>query len=355
MNAGKGENVAACARCGKELNEFTSRPASEEWFDEGFAPYCTDCQQTYFDALAAKTSPSLALFYCCIAFNAPLDLKAAPVGIAEEKDVWKQYIDTLRTSRRGVSEDGAPLTFFQGLTDISKIFGDDLQKGQFSRMVDLERSAKERKPGTAKQREKWGKGPKEKPYTSEDYDELDRIEKAFSGDLLSNGGLSSKQEYILRDCAQMEYAKQQYIKVGNINMAQKLNNMIQTNLASENLRKKDEKPLDDLRIDSIVDALERKGYMKNGKLLNEQQLLEKLRGDNPRYPYTKDAADQMLLKIINASRANDGLPEYLTLPAEYEIEDVNGEFAETPSPQEKEAYERLGLLRAPQRKKEKSE
>ena len=39
------------------------------------------------------------------------------------------------------------------------------------------------------------------------------------------------------------------------------------------------------------------------------------------------------------------------LPKEFELEDVNGEFAEEPLPMEKEAYEKLGLLRKPPAKK----
>lgn len=342
--------MANCVNCGVELNEFNTRPAPKKWTAfTGLTPYCYDCQQRFYDEMADETSPSLAFFYCCIAFNAPFDMKAIPLE-GEEKP-WIAYMENLRAKKLGTTRGGEPYSFFQGLINISKIFGADLEKGEFSRAVDLERSARGRKEGTIKQRKDWGYGPKKNPYSTDDYNELDRIYEAFSKDFRGQGGLNAKQEYILRDCASMEFAKQEYLRVGNVNMAQKLNAMIQTNLASENLRKKDEKPLDDLRIDSIVDALERKGYMKNGKLLSHDQLLEKLRGDNPRYPYTKDAADQMLLTIINASRSNDGLSEYSVLPKELELEDVNGEFAEEPLPMEKEAYEKLGLLRKPPAKK----
>ena len=92
--------------------------------------------------------------------------------------------------------------------------------------------------------------------------------------------------------------------------------------------------------------------MKNGKLLSYEKLLDKLRGDTPKYPYTKDAADQMLLYIINTSRANDGMPEFSILPDEYRLEDEHGEFAKTPSDKEKEAYEKLGIIRMPEKKRE---
>ena len=336
-----------CMNCGRELNEYVGRAAPKEWYAEsGFTHYCIDCQQMYYDSLSKVSTPSLAFFYCCIAFNVPFDMNAVPRD-ETPKSPWIEYLDNLRRKKLGTSKEGEALGFLDGLTDICKIFGTDLKKGEFSKIVGMERSAREKKVGTVRQREDWGMRSDKQPYTQEDYDEMDRIYKALSADLISQGGLSSKQEYILRDCTKLELEKQKYIKAGNVNMAQKLNSMIQTNLASENLRKKDEKPIDDIRIDSLVDALEKKGYMKSGKLLPYPQLLEKLRGDTPKYPYTLDAADQMLLKIINAGRANDGIAELVELPDDMRLEDEAGEFAEIPSEREKLAYERLGLVRMP--------
>ena len=61
------------------------------------------------------------------------------------------------------------------------------------------------------------------------------------------------------------------------------------------------------------------------------------------YIYTQ----KMLLKIINAGRANDGIAELVELPDDMRLEDEAGEFAEIPSEREKLAYERLGLVRMP--------
>lgn len=342
-----GEEAARCSRCGRELNMYMGRKGAPEWYGAAkYTHYCIDCQQDYYDALEKVSSPSLAYFYCCIAFNVPFDFNCLNKSDASEKP-WIDYLDELRRTKRG-EDRGTPLGFLDGLTAITKIFGADLGRGEFSKAVDMEKSAREKRQGSKAQRDHWGTGPEKRPYQTKDYDELDRIYSAFSRNLEAQGTLDPKQEYILRDCAKMELEKNQYIHAGNVNMAQKLNGMIQTNLASENLRKKDEKPVEDLRIDSIVDALEKKGYMKAGKLLSYDQLLEKLRGDVPRYRYTKDAADQMLLYIINTMRSNEGLSEYTSLPDEYRITDGHAdEFAREPSEQEREAYEKLGLLRMP--------
>lgn len=341
---------AFCVSCGRTLNKYIGREAPEEWYAAtGFTHYCLDCQEFYYDALAEKTGEALAYFYCCIAFNVPFEIEAVPRD-ENLKSPWIEYLDQLRRNTKSRGEEELR-GFLEGITDITKVFGADLDGGEFGKVLSLEALGRAKKPGTAKQREKWGPGPSKKPYTAKDYQELDRIYRALSADLTAQGGLSDKQEYILKDCTTLEIEKQNYIEAGMIDKAQKINNMIQTNLASENLRKKDEKPIEDIRIDSIVEALEKKGYMKNGKLLSYEKLLEKLRGDTPIYPYTKDAADQMLLYIINTSKANDGLPELSTLPDEYRIKDEHGEFAALPSQKEKEAYEKLGIIRMPEVKR----
>lgn len=62
----------------------------------------------------------------------------------------------------------------------------------------------------------------------------------------------------------------------------------------------------------------------------------------------------MILINENRMRQNDGLPELTELPDEMRLEDNLGEFAEEPNEAEKEAYEKLGLVRMrPVKKKKK--
>ena len=158
-------------------------------------------QQERYDAIARATSDSLALFYCCIEFDRPFDMLAVP----KEPDVgekWIAYLDNLRVKRLDVRR-GERLGFLDGLTDITKIFGEGLSAGEFTKAVGNEKSARNRKVGTAQQRKNWGENSAKNPYTSEDYDELDRIYEALASDLMAAGGVSVKQEFILRDCAKM--------------------------------------------------------------------------------------------------------------------------------------------------------
>ena len=306
-------------------------------------------QQERYDAIARATSDSLALFYCCIEFDRPFDMLAVP----KEPDVgekWVAYLDNLRLKKLDTRR-GEPLGFLDGLTDITKIFGEGLTAGEFTKAVGNEKSARNRKVGTAQQRKNWGENSAKNPYTSEDYDELDRIYEALASDLMAAGGVSVKQEFILRDCAKMTLDRDKMRAIGQYDKAAKLNKMVQDNLSSEGLRKRDAKPIDDLRIDGIVDRLEKAGLLKNGKQCSPDEMFEILFHRRPKYSYTKDAAEQILLYMTNTTRVNDGLSELPTLPPDMRLRDDLGEFAEEPDEQEKESYKELGIVKMPPVKK----
>lgn len=306
-------------------------------------------QQERYDAIARATSDSLALFYCCIEFDRPFDMLAVP----KEPDVgekWVAYLDNLRLKKLDVRR-GEPLGFLDGLTDITRIFGEGLTAGEFTKAVGNEKSARNRKVGTAQQRKNWGENSAKNPYTSEDYDELDRIYEALASDLMTAGGVSVKQEFILRDCAKMTLDRDKMRAIGQYDKAAKLNKMVQDNLSSEGLRKRDAKPIDDLRIDGIVDRLEKAGLLKNGKQCSPDEMFEILFHRRPKYSYTKDAAEQILLYMANTTRVNDGLSELPTLPPDMRLRDDLGEFAEEPDEQEKESYKELGIVKMPPVKK----
>lgn len=306
-------------------------------------------QQERYDAIARATSDSLALFYCCIEFDRPFDMLAVP----KEPDVgekWIAYLDNLRLKKLDTRR-GEPLGFLDGLTDITKIFGEGLTAGEFTKAVGNEKSARNRKVGTAQQRKNWGENSAKNPYTSEDYDELDRIYEALASDLMAAGGVSVKQEFILRDCAKMTLDRDKMRAIGQYDKAAKLNKMVQDNLSSEGLRKRDAKPIDDLRIDGIVDRLEKAGLLKNGKQCSPDEMFEILFHRRPKYSYTKDAAEQILLYMANTTRVNDGLSELPTLPPDMRLRDDLVEFAEEPDEQEKETYKELGIVKMPPVKK----
>ena len=87
--------------------------------------------------------------------------------------------------------------------------------------------------------------------------------------------------------------------------------------------------------------------MKKGKRCSPDEMFQILFGRPPKYPYTKDAAEQMILICENRARINDGLPELSMLPDEMRLHDGLGEFAEEQSPREVEVYDKLGLVKMP--------
>lgn len=208
--------------------------------------------------------------------------------------------------------------------------------------------------GTEEQRRIWGMGGERHPYTKEDYDRLDAKFEIYASRLVSAGGYDEQQEETLRLCSRLSLEMEKCLDRGQYDEVSRLNKIIQDNLASENLRKKDEKPLEDLRIDSIVDKLEKAGLLQEGKILPlpelQKALLERLGalGGKPshKFPYTLDAADQMIHIIINTMRANDGYAEMTDYPDNTTFdENVACEFAEEPNADEMAAYEGLELVR----------
>lgn len=302
-------------------------------------------QQEYYAQLAKKTSESLAYFYCCVKYDVPFARDCVPRD--EGRDKWLSYLDNLHIKKLDASKSGERYGFLDGLTDITKIFGEGLKDGEFTKAVYAEKNAQSAKAGTVRQRKDWGTGNDEHPYTNEDYAEFDRIYTVLASDLGGEDALSAKQQLILRNVSKWTKQMNDASDAGKFDAARKLSAIIQENLASDNLRKRDAKPVEEIRIDGITERLEKAGLMKNGKPVEPDTAFELLFHRRPKYSYTKDAAEQMLLAIINTSRMNDSLPEFSTLPDSARIKDDLHEFAEEPNEMEKTAYEGFGYVKMP--------
>lgn len=283
-----------------------------------------------FNEFKFNFGQELALFYACIRFDRPY------VNDFNQLE-WAAYLDKLKKEKMDVCG-GDPVGFLDAQTDVEAV----LYEG-------------------ASEKEKWiitwGVGDAKNPYTDDDYKRLDKIYFSYTARLMLGGGVDERQEDVLRRCARMSLAADKALAKGdkeNVSIAATLNKMIQDNLSSENLRRKDEKPVEDLRLDSLADYLEKSGLVKGGQILPLHDLQEALLrrlgalGGKPshKYPYTLDAADQMILSIANTMYANDGLPELSELPDNMRFdENVACEFTNEPSPEELEVYEYMGLVR----------
>ena len=195
----------------------------------------------------------------------------------------------------------------------------------------------------------WGTGDKTRPYSIDDYLQLDSIFDTYAARLEKSGGMDEWQEDTLRSCTRMRLESDKCLAKGgkeNVDMASKLNKMIQEQLASEQLRKRDEKPIGIAQITGIVQAMAKR-YGVGSELTYDQAveicsqwLL------SHKYPHTMDAAEHMLLAIINTTRENNDLPQFGELPEEAKFPaSMESEFEDKPNDTENEAYEYLNLKR----------
>ena len=311
-------------------------------------------QQTQFDRIEkAVGTETLALFCCCAVFDVPyVEAEIPKSGGGEAK--WIAYKKNLRFKKK------ADKGFRSGVTDVLKLYGEDVDAEDVTKLVRQERKKNPAAAdtGTPEQVKAWGKGSDEAPFTKDDYDRLDDIFKTMSDRLVSSGGMDVQQEDTLRQTSIMRLMRDRFVLSGDkesIAKAAQLDRMIKENLSAEQLRKADAKPVEDVRIDSIVDALEKWGAVENGKILSFQELSELLLkqlgrlGGKPahRYSQTLDAADYELWFIRNCMAANEDLPAWPEIPDNMRFpEEVANEFTPEPSDDEKRAYEGIGIVRS---------
>lgn len=311
-----------------------------------------DEQQAQFDRIeSAVGAVTLAYFCCCAVFDVPYVESCIPKGRGEDK--WHEYMRKIRMKKYHNRH------FRDGVTNVLKLYGDKVDAEDVTKIVQQERKKvpEATKTGTQKQIKTWGHGAPEDPFTKEDYDRLDDIFETYSSRLVSAGGMDVQQEDTLRQVSIMRLKRDKLILAGDkdsVSMAKSLDAMIKENLSSEQLRKADAKPVEDVRIDSIIDALEKWGAVEDGKILSFPELSEFLLkelgrlGGTPghRYAQTLDAADFELLFIQNCMAQNEDLPKWMELPDNMRFsEEVANEFAPVPSDDEKRAYEGIGIVR----------
>lgn len=319
-------------------------------------------QQVQYERMEeAIGSETLALFCCCAAWNVPYVEKHIPRD--KTKSMWLDYKRNLRLKR--LDKKG----FAYGETDAKRLFGDGVEAEEVPKIVQQEQKhhPQPTKTGTKRQIETWGLGAPEDPFTKEDYDRLDDLFKTYSARVMSAGGMDVQQEDTLQQVSIMRLKRDKLILAGDKDStatAKQLDAMIKENLSAEQLRKADAKPIEDVRVDSIIDALEKWGAVESGKILSFPELTEFLLkqlgrlGGTPAHQYTQtlDAADYELLFIQNCMAQNEDLPRWMELPDNMRFsEEVAHEFTPEPTSDEQRAYEGIGIVRNRPKPKDKRE
>lgn len=260
------------------------------------------------------------------------DVPCKPLAMGGEKlkDIdapWIAYINKL--SESGADRKGdSILGFSDGETNILRIFGKDFTERDFAKYVQAERERLSKLPGTKEQRERWGDG-----YTTEAYNELDRLyevrAESYRGQTLTPQMIDT-----LEKVAKWNYHIDELIKKGNIKGAKDMQSMVDSVLASEQMRKKDEKPQEQMRVDAMVTALENNGLIENGQLLTFDELIDVFSEhffQKKKYAYGKDILD----KVYNTLRRNADLVNVDALPSELNEVDELHEFADEDSEETK--------------------
>lgn len=347
----KGENEGLklyCLRCGKELTDDNTHKAESE---TGLSVYCTDCEERVYSKFENSNGAHLALYLNCARFDVPCEPNFVPEDFGTDefdkknKNPWKTYVRIVEAIPK-YSENKKKFSFESGQTSILHIFGKNMDKTDFSAYVRNERERAATK-GTVEQIEKWGKNRLHKnlPMTAEMYNELDRQYynrvQAYAGQTIT----PTMEDTLVKVC-KWNICIDYLVSVGEMTGAKQLTEMVEKVLASEQMRKVDEKPMGNFRPDAWVQAFIKKGYMTDKGFVSKEKMIEIIIKELRRRKYNTsvDAVHQLMLNIINNARKNSDLPVLSMLPEEYKIED-DTEFLKQESADEIEAKKYCGLTK----------
>lgn len=314
-----------CICCGNEINIDT------KVYD---LPTCRECQKKMFRRFKEDNGAHMAIYFMCGMNNVPCVPKLA--ADLKGKDIWFQYLDLLAENDR--IDEG----FWSAVTNFRMIFGRKLTEETFAKYIAAEEAERAKLPGTEEQREMWGIDDE---FTSEVYDELDRQYKikiaAYSGMTVTE-----QMDETIRKVCIWNWRINQYLKIGDVSNAQKLLQMVETVLSSEQMRKKDEKPMERFSMDAQVNALEQSGFMEQGMFKNLDDTAKAIRKllKTKKSDFPLDAVDQTILINQNAFRANADLALMNYLPEEQRVEDEWEEFPADENEEYKERKKYIGLL-----------
>lgn len=335
------EILVYCVNCGCEINDETGVLASPDWYeDTRFVHYCRDCQQKQFEDFADNTSPAFAYFLCCAAYNLPFIPECMPSAAYDVDEMtWLMYLENLEQSEWRYKDDREPAAFVDGMTDLGVLFGGKItSKTTFASSVTME-GASSKLPGTKAQRRKWGTHA---DYTTEDYKELDRLYSIHAADRIENG-IDEELDHNLREISKLDLEYTKAMARKEYDNAKRIADIRSKFMADNLMRKRDEAPVAPIKLDTLADALEKAGYMKNGDLLSYDELLPLLQQDHAHYYMSHDILDYIILAIINCTRRNTGQPETDELPYEFQVEPMFDEFEPEMSKTEKKTLQELGL------------
>ena len=323
-----GTAVKKCCTCGKVIGEDNGIKVDKALSPSGWHGECRECTGKRFAYLSfCAGSTKEALYAMCAVLDIPFDPSFTPAG-KTPAEKWEDYLKNINTEKR----------FNTGKTHAESVFSEH----------NMPQSVAEGKAEEEKKREtwrmKWGSG-----LADDEYEELDRKYETESHEF--KGNITPRIEKNLIALSKLDVEFDKAVRSGDFDVANRITDIIKKTRDMESMKASDEKPAEEMRVDAIVDALERRGAMTNGVLCDRETLLKWMSDvTHVRYGHSLDIIDAVMLVAENARRRTDGERVLTAVPDYLQVSDVWNELENGMTDQEKEIMKGLGKL-PPQRER----
>ena len=159
------------------------------------------------------------------------------------------------------------------------------------------------------------------------------------------GNITPRIEKNLIALSKLDVEFDKAMRTGDFDVANRITDIIKKTRDMESMKASDEKPAEEMRVDAIVDALERRGAMTDGTLCDRNTLLKWIADStHTHYGTSLDIIDAVMLVAENARRRTDGERVLTEVPDYLQVNDVFGELESGMTDQEKSIMKELGKL-----------
>lgn len=335
LELSKSRHVVPCSCCSVPLSEATGVRVNKTMYPSGFHPMCLHCQQEYYADIAAATSRTYALFYACIAFCVPYKPDVIATMGANQNGVWYEYVKRLQRPYVGL-DDPQVEVWTDGITDIKKAFGGDFPVLAIT--TDVLVSNMREMPDQNRWEMEWGT---EYNFTSEDFRALDNRYRQLTSEYRGQP-IPPRISMSLHDICRFMLLRDKSMRTDSMG-AKRYQDMIDKIMGNEELKARDSKQSENMKVDKLVQRLEDMGAVKNGELVGFDELREILADEHGSYETSMDVVDSMMMCIVNTMRKNAGDSELTTLPVSAQVRDIKGELLSHVSKEEEKILSNLGM------------
>lgn len=195
-------------------------------------------------------------------------------------------------------------------------------------------------------RKKWGSrfdaDGNARDYTDAEYRELESYYDIQSAEY--NHAITARQEGGVIEVCELRLELKRCIAANDSAGAKRYSDMINSVMSREAMKAGDVKSLESTRIDMLIMNLEKKGAIKNHKIVGRDELIDILAEDHPKYHTSTDVVDAIMMAFLNTIRKNNGESELASLPLSAQVEDVFDELLSQPSQAERKAMAEIGVV-----------